>query len=85
MTSFDVRQGGSLRLVRLNSKNALGKLKDSQLGSGSIHGGKFSFATDLSPASVCGTKEYNIRTFVDLVFWSACKRYSWGLIGIATA
>jgi hypothetical protein len=91
MTGLNVAKGFALPLVRPNSKNALAKLKDAELGSGSIHGDKFSFATDLSPASVCGTipLECEVRTFADLVVLvsvsCACKCYTWRVIGVATA
>jgi hypothetical protein len=38
MTCLDVAKGFPLPLVRPNSKDAFGKLKDSESGSGSIHG-----------------------------------------------
>jgi hypothetical protein len=91
MAGLNMTKSFPLPLVGPNSKNAFCKLKDSEPGSGSVHGGKFSFAADLSPYSVCETipLEYKVRTFADLVVlfsvWCVRKRYSGGLIGIATA
>ena len=48
MAGLNVAKGLPLPLVRPNSKDALGELKDSEPGSGSIHADKFSFASDLS-------------------------------------
>jgi hypothetical protein len=42
MTGLNVAKGFPLPLVRPDSKDAFGKLKDSEPGSGSIHGGKLS-------------------------------------------
>ena len=53
MAGFDMAKALSLPLVRPNSKDALGKLKDSEPGFGSIHGDKISFASDLSPVGRC--------------------------------
>ena len=48
MTGLNVAKGFPLPLVRPDSKDAFGELKDSEPGSGSIHGGKLGFASDLS-------------------------------------
>jgi hypothetical protein len=48
MTGLDMAKGFPLPPVWPDSKDAFGKLKDSEPGSWSIHGGKFSFASDLS-------------------------------------
>jgi hypothetical protein len=40
MADLDVRQGPSLPGVKMNSKNGLGELKNSEPGSGSVHGEK---------------------------------------------
>ena len=53
MTGLNVAKGFALPLVRPDSKDTFGKLKDSEPGSWSIHGGKLSFASDSSPVRVC--------------------------------
>ena len=53
MAGFDMAKSFPLPLVRPDSKDTFGKLKDSEPGSWSIHGGKLSFASDSSPVRVC--------------------------------
>jgi hypothetical protein len=55
MAGLYMCQGGPLPGVGMNSKNGLSKLKNSEPGSGSVHGGKFSSTSDLSPVGRCGT------------------------------
>ena len=50
---LNVAKGFALPLVRPDSKDTFGKLKDSEPGSWSIHGGKLTFASDSSPVRVC--------------------------------
>jgi hypothetical protein len=61
MTGLNVAKGLPLPLVRPNSENAFGKLKDSEPGSWSIHGGKFSLATDLLPLGRYGTMHDDVK------------------------
>ena len=52
MTGLNVAKGFPLPVVGPDSKDAFGKLKDSEPGSGSIHAGKSSFTSGLSPRYV---------------------------------
>ena len=61
MAGRDMAKGFPLPLVGPSSEDAFGKLKDSEPGSGSIHGDKFSFARDLSPVGRCGTMPQNAK------------------------
>ena len=61
MTGLNMAKGFPLPLVRPNSKDAFGKLKDSEPGSGSIHGGKFSFGSNLSPVGPLWTVHDNVK------------------------
>jgi hypothetical protein len=52
MAGLDMAKGRPLPGIRADSKDAFGKLKDSEPRSGSIHGDKFSSASDLAPVGL---------------------------------